>query len=903
MSVSQRFCRLRALVLGLIFAVGFGLAMPQLRAQQSAPAITKQTIAELDKAMEATGEGTSEARHRLALRRVIRDAQQLVEAHKNDPGRFLVLEFLFRAHQRLIAIDDDAGHRTALLDICRELVKAPDDLAELRLEADILLNQAEIVKQGANAEDRSKALRPLVDRYVDTPAGPKVLRMAMLIALELGDTGLVNHLRELITERFAGNLEMISFQRDKLGGQVIGAPFIGTFQSSDGKTYRFPMDGLGRSTMLLFWSKEGGGEKLLKGIADASREMKGEMAGRLDIISFNLDELPDAGESIVRGHGVDWLVLRLPGGRGNPIYKAYIRHDPRILTMTPTGYTAMLMDGTTRQKQTSEGDPDYIRMMKSSLSRGWTDERYTAQIASLMAGDFLVLDPEGGIDPARPPELKALAKGQAGPLSRSADSVPEETLRAIQECFIGPPLRYRLSHPEVLANYSKAADLCRQAIAAHPAAPDLWIVRNRLMAALIGLWKTETKLAHFEAAVAEAKVALDAGYPKGCDLLARFCLARAALRDPTTKPGEMIERFIADSGGESASGPALAAAALLALDVADRMRFVKLRKAILDQHTEYPMMWIFTSFLLDRYHNYWLFKEPFQAGWSFGRRESNFLSSGDAEEARRFLKTELRAMDGKPLRIPEDLDSQWTMILFSSPPPWSKVRDDGLPTSPVSTLQSFREFAALRPAGEVNVLLATIGGDAAETHAALLAGSSAKNKVDCPVFSIPDGIGNPLVKRLGFLSEDKQLNSLLVSKDGRIALVVSGFGKQGGRGGGTLGEVICHEDELAVFAALERGDVQAAKDRIMTLAPPFDPAAVDEKGRKLKKPEYTTAHLRARARVYAALKEYDKALADAEEIYSRQYAADSGMSQRTLELDEAEQFRDEILQRSKAKAE
>lgn len=252
MSVSQH---LRPLVLGLLFAAGFGPALPQLRAQQSAPAISKETIAKLDQAMEATGKGTSEARQRIDLRRVIRDAGELVETHKNDPGRFLVLEFLFRAHQRLIVLDDDAEHRKALLEICRELVNAPDDLAELRIEADLLLNQAEIAKQGANAEDRSKALRPLVDRYVDTPAGAKVLRMAMLIALELGQ-------------------------------------------------------------------------------------------------------------------------------------------------------------------------PDYPRMLNSSLSRAWTDERYTAQITSLMAGDFLVLDPEGSIDPARPPEHKALAKGGAQPLPRGADSMP-----------------------------------------------------------------------------------------------------------------------------------------------------------------------------------------------------------------------------------------------------------------------------------------------------------------------------------------------------------------------------------------------------------------------------------------------------------------------------------------------
>ena len=86
--------------------------------------------------------------------------------------------------------------------------------------------------------------------------GAKVLRLAMVMALELGDSRLVTDIREMIEERFASDLEMIAFQRDKLGGQVFGAPFCGTFERSDGKTLRFPMDGLGRSTMFLFWSKE-----------------------------------------------------------------------------------------------------------------------------------------------------------------------------------------------------------------------------------------------------------------------------------------------------------------------------------------------------------------------------------------------------------------------------------------------------------------------------------------------------------------------------------------------------------------------------------------------------------------------------------------------------------------------
>ena len=79
--------------------------------------------------------------------------------------------------------------------------------------------------------------------------------------------------------------------------------------------------------MFIFWSKEDGGEELLKGLAAAALEKKEELAGRLEIISFNLDELPDAGESIVRGLGVG-LAGAAPARRQEESDLRRLREDP-----------------------------------------------------------------------------------------------------------------------------------------------------------------------------------------------------------------------------------------------------------------------------------------------------------------------------------------------------------------------------------------------------------------------------------------------------------------------------------------------------------------------------------------------------------------------------------------------
>ncbi len=882
----------RSLFCGVLCLVLSGLLAPQLIAQDAATPISNEVIAELDKQLNEAKVVSSEARQRLAVRRVISDAEDLVAAHATDTSRFLALEFLFRAYQRMLALDKDAENRKAFLAICQELVKAPDELAELRLEADLLLSQADLSKQGANAEARGEALRPLVARYLNTPVAAKVLRMTMLMALELGDNRLVTDLQEIIEQRFSSDLEMITFQRDKLGGQVLGAPFAGIFKRSDGKVVRLPMDTLGRSTMLIFWSKENGGEELLKGIAAAALEKKDDLNGRLELISFNLDELPDAGESFIRSLGVKWQVLHLPDGKKNPIYNAFVREDPRILTVNATGYTALIMAGTGRTKMKSDGKPDYTQMFQSALARSWTEPRYVMQIDSLMTGDFLVSDPEGRLDPTLPPELKAYTMGEKPqPLARVATSVPEEALQAIQDCFVAPPLRYRMSPAESRTNYTKAVELCRKAIKDHAAAPDLWIVRNRLIIALMGLWKTEADLGKREEAVAEAKTALAAGYPPGCDIVARFCIAREALRDSAANPQSVISQFVSENGGDKAPGAVLSVAALLSLDVADRKGFEDYRKAILKSHTEYSMMWTFTSFLLDRHHRYWLFQVPFSAGWSYGRREGYFLGKGDVENAHRILRTELSTDQGKPLRIPEDLDSEWTAIVFAKGAPWSIKRDDGLPATPKNTLKSVINFASTRPAGDVKVMLALLGGNVEPTRAGLSDPKNPTNNLECPILTVPGGMNNPLIQRLGILSEDIQLNSVLVNKDGRIAVMLSGIDHREG----VIINVIMREDEKAISALLERGEIQVAKDKIFALAPPFDANAVDSKGRKLIKPTISLAHLRARAKVYMALKDYDAALVDAEEVVQLQLGTDGGMSLRTDELDESEALRDEVI--------
>ncbi len=866
----------------------------------------KLAVAKLEESLNSIDKDTSPARQRLAVRRIIRDAQSALQEVGDKPERWAILEFQFRAQQRLVSMDEDSKHRKLLMEIGQELVKAPKAFAVHKLEADLLLSQVEQARKGKDA-NRAESLLAFVNRYVGTPAGPKALRTAILMGLEMGDSRLVNKLRKIAAEHHSSDLEMISFLRDHLGGQVFGVPFVGHFKRSDGKTMAFPMDGLGHSTRIVFWSKHSEGIlQYLSDMAAAYKHDKDWVDGRLHIVSVNLDELPDAGESIIRSVGADWPCLHFPGGRENPQYDAYVRTDPRTLHVAPTGQAAMVMPGTTRKpaakppeeikRELNEITPaDAETLEKHTISfrrtliRGWSKHAYAQHLAALMSGDFLIFDPEG-FEVSMPPELQSTFKGGTPvPLKRTGAYVPEETLRNIQACLIPAPGRYHIQPAEIRAGYRKMQQLCKQAIADHPTAPDLWIVRNRLIISHLGLWKTDFDPDHFEAALAQAKAAIAAGYPKGCDVIARFILARQALREPGADHDQILDAYIADQGGESATGPVFATACLLALDVADEAFYQKVRGIILRSHTEHPMMWLYSSFLLSRYHEYWMFQVPFTAGWSFGRREKYEMNKGEIEVAKRYLKAELPTVEGKVLRIPEDLRAQYTAIYLTPSGPWrGRDREDTRPRTPADIMRNFLRFVVARSDLDLWVAMLSEGDTEEMRQSVQIRGM--QEQVDPTILKLPGGMNHPLVHRLGLLSD--QGGIVMLDKQGRILTVLSGDVL--GNVQSAMPSTVYLMDEQKVLTAIEKGDLETAKKLVMEHVPPYDPEAKDERGRRLPDPRYGVEQIRTRLHYYRAIKDWDKALADAEAIAAKELASAGGMSLRTPELDAAEALRDEL---------
>lgn len=721
--------------------------------QESASAergISEEEIAELHKDLSEEGKSSSSTRKRRAFKNVVRDGEKLLKAAPTAANRWRVLEIIFQSQKRILALENTDRNREALFETCANLAEAPDEHADLRLEADMLLSERDLSAKNADVKVRAEELTRLIARYRDTPGEAKCLMMAALIAPKLEAFDLEKEIDRVLGARFAGDLDVIEWRRKHRDFSHLPVQFAGKFARTDGTELSFPIDRLGHTCVMYFWSKDTPG--IEKGF-DELKELQSRFPGRFEVYSFNLDELPDAGESILRDRALDWTALHLPGGKQSQVFRAYAVQEPLTIRVNAHGH-AFISASQTR-----------IVAEEAPMEQNFDDPRYHAQLQSLLVGEFLV-----------PAEKRA----------DTADSVPPETIEAIQACFVVPPLRYRLTREEALANYGRAEKLCRAAIGEHPEAPNLWLVRNRRMIALLGMWSLSAEPKHLEAAVAEARTTLTGSLPRGAGVVARFCLAKAVLRTGQANSRVFLSRWVKE-GGDDPPASTYAAAAILAMDANAGDLHHQYRERVLQKFAGNPALWPVVSFLVDQNHRYRLFKPNLYHPPSKARRieraklRGNAAAFDDIGNTRDPLQAEFTTLAGGKLTLPQDTDGKLTLLMFVEPPVGDAME------FPVLINGAVREDARGKKIETQGVMQHAFG--IAEQHvrkgvkvvAVILSDDTERVRALMDVTQwpgeavmVPRGLKNPLVRRLGILSADRVPNIVLLRPDGTIAWKLSG---------------------------------------------------------------------------------------------------------------------------------
>ena len=793
--------------------------------------IPEKAITGLQEDLAEASEARSLTRKRLAYKRVVRDGLSLAKDSPDASNRWEVLGLALQGQKQLFALDDSRRNLDALIAICNDLLKAPDEYAERRLEADLLVMERELSAKDADVRERAVALEALIARYRDTPGEAKSLMLASQIAPKLEAFDLEIQILSTMQDRFADHHGVIEFRRKSLSAGRIEALFRGQFKRADGTELSFPVDRLGHPCLMVFWSAKTQGFEAALEQMNAHEEM---YPGHFDFYSINLDGLEDWGEGTLRSLGLDWTVMQLPGGRRHQAFRTYGLREPVCILTNAYGYTLLRPTENYRKDKDGKINPYLVEDVRV------TPSRYVSQLQSLFIGDFLV----------------------------AGEDAPEGVPAEIADCFPQAPHRYRLTRAEALANYRKAVKLCTETLQHNLDAQALPWVKNRRLIGLLGMWKMTGEPKYLEEAVADAKAMLASPLPEGADLVARYCIAKSVLRSSRDKARELLTDLVETP----ATDKALAAATLLAIDANSKELHQHYRKQLLESRTVEPALWPVTTYLRDRFHTLDLMKVKLTRGERRIRsRYGDFVSprahaiNHSLEPMNRpFQEIELQGVDGKAMSLPGNNPGKLTFLLFVEPPaePGADfpviTKKNGEPTRD-DTIRKVMDYAMEMQTRhihkEIEVVAAFLGRDATQAK-------SIMEKNDWPFRTavVPGGLDNPMVRRLGILSADKIPNVYIIRRDGTIAWHTSGYPYKSDYGypfairlALKVHTEVC-DSELA-YNELAKGGFESARK---IFSGPFLPEK-DERYR------WRAPRFHGRAVAHFGLGDYEAALADIDE--------------------------------------
>lgn len=700
---------------GMLVACAFIAAQPCKAAD-----IPEEQISALREELAGAASADSASQGRRICKSVIRQAQALLTATPDATNRFPVLGLIHDSQRRLLSLENIQENRDALFATAAELIKAPDEFSELRLDADFLLMEKAMSEKKATVAERSKVLEELLVSYRGTAAESKSLMIGTMIATKLLDLELVARLKERIHERFAGDHTIIQKWRSDDSGERFDAVFQGMFNTVNGDQVSLPSDYWGHQYLVIFWSEKN------PRIDDHLKEIKQLQSahpGSLRVLSFNVDALPDAGQEKLKKLGIDCMALHLPDGRENPAFRAYAGIDPCAFIVNAQGRVMLESPAKAIGLTAIEGATNPVPASPSVLDFAWKidDSRYLAQLRSLFIGDFLVAD---------------------------------ESLL--------PPFRYRLSRDEELAVYRKAV----ASTSAISDSADAWMLQNKKIIALIGLWNLTGETSHLDTAVTEAGLVLAKQLPPGADVVSRFCLAKAALRKADANPDAIIADFLTKCGGEKAPASAIAAASMLALEGNARSIHEIQRTRLLALGDDIAQeLWAVRAFMLDRHHRHRNFYAlPGGLKERMGKAGFRVMLSGLDEPLDRNTRVnlELKTLEGAAFALPKDKSNRMLGVIFAEP-----SADAATQTGMMDRARAFAK--AFNNYEEVDIVVAMLTDDAK------IANAMVPDDKSFQVAMVPGGLKNPQARKLGILSADRMPNLLLFRSDGSLAWAVSGL--------------------------------------------------------------------------------------------------------------------------------
>jgi tetratricopeptide (TPR) repeat protein len=563
---------------------------------------------------------------------ILAKARNLAAAQPDALNLHELREVMMQAAQGQAVVTGTAESREALMNLARQIV-ASEAPAEMRMRADLLLTHAEVARQGPRSEKAAAAIAAFADRYYETEVEAESAMRAMMMAFEIGHKTIFDALEDRLIRDFGDNPRVVAFLRDRFGKRIDGKVVNALLQRSDGEGFwRLPMDTLGRPVTVVFWSAAVEHLELkMRHVKQVYREHPEDVF----LLGVNLDDAGQMARDAAERLGLDFPQVYRGLGASDPLFMLFAdKTIPSISYIRPDGLSAAVVE--------ERGRDDL----------GWSaprdNEPISLALTYLRSGEFLITRPVGPTDLTAPPEVGPPETARAAMSALAGTRLPAETLESIQECFHVPPRRYNLGEPitgrydrpdrePIAALYEKAIERCEQALRDHEDAGDLFLVRNRLMVALVGLSAIRTDPTLLRRAADVGRAVLDSDQvPADAKLLADTCVLRWELRQTmdTAQIRDELRALVARYEDGPRKPHALAMAAILAMELGERGLHGDFVHMIEENHRLNQDM---RAFL-------WCMEDDREVG--------------------RELRAEVPLLDGGTLRLPEDWRGQPGVVIF-----------------------------------------------------------------------------------------------------------------------------------------------------------------------------------------------------------------------------------------------
>jgi hypothetical protein len=718
-----------------IICLGSLLAGIQGFADETNPGkIPEAAMFPVEQSYAAAASQSSNTLKRRAYKKVVRSSKTLLKQYPESNDRYQLLNIIFKCQQNLMMINNTQENRDDVFATAREIVKAPMEFSKIRLQPDILLLRAKVAAGDMTLEARLKSIKEMAELYFESDAEATCLMHLTLIAKDLEDHEVFEELKLNLSSRFAQDAEVVAFLRERFKVSKRDMRFRGTFRTLKGKTIRFPGDLIGHNYLVCFWSTKT--PDIQKRFA-LIKEYQEKTNGHFKIFSFNLDELEDAGQSVLTANSLDWKAMHLPKGINSKAFLGY-GHAKSLYTLIPCNAMGYSLGKTYNSHTKHESDVDVYAILNGA--------HYLSLMQALSCGHFLISESD----------LYATGK-----------------LKTIQSHFPGFQHRYRLKNREVLEHYQKAITLCDEFIKTNTDSEDLWKVRNAKIIAHLGIWKADLSPDHLNMAVEEAKLALAAkGLTSAAKVIPQFCLAKNTLRSDDSNPAPVINKFIDACGGDSAGAAAYAAAVVLTVDGGQPARdlYIDYRYTILGKHAGDQTILPVTAYLLKPLYANYLF-EANEKTYYFGstsrlarlpRRDPE--NKGKTNESDQYIYRKINAefttIRGEKLSIPDAKQYQYHLCAFLDLPKngEASVKQMGLIKGLTGIVGACRRE-------DMKLVLFFLSQDTNAINEFLT-----KYRLNCEAVSLPAGLDHPILTKLGIFSPEHLANTALLGPNGDFVI-------------------------------------------------------------------------------------------------------------------------------------